>query len=126
MEVLGTIQSPEMRAGGSVFNFRSAEPSPNKASADKEKLPSAAARADPAAEGHQQQKIERVTQSIDNYLKSAQSDLQIKVHNDTGTIVVKVVSKSDGKVIREIPPEEMLNLAAKMEALIGALFNKNV
>jgi flagellar protein FlaG len=126
MEVLGAIQSQEMREGNPVFNFRSSEPRPNKASADKEKLPSAAPRADPVADGDQGQKIERVTQSIDNYLKSAQSDLQIKVHNDTGTIVVKVVSKSDGKVIREIPPEEMLNLAAKMEALIGALFNKNV
>ncbi|HDR14137.1 MAG TPA: flagellar biosynthesis protein FlaG, partial [Desulfobacteraceae bacterium] len=39
---------------------------------------------------------------------------------------VRVLSRESGEVIREIPPEEMLNLAAKMEEMTGALFNKNV
>ena len=39
--------------------------------------------------------------------------------------MVKVISEEDGKVIREIPPKELLDLAAKMEEMTGALLNEN-
>jgi flagellar protein FlaG len=59
-------------------------------------------------------------------MKSIQRDLQIQVHADTGTIMVRVISKEDGRVIREIPTEELLNLAARMEEMVGMLFDENV
>ena len=71
-------------------------------------------------------KIENIAQAMDNYVKSIQRDLEIKVDGATGKVIVKVLSKESGEVLREIPPEEMLNLAAKMEEMTGALFNKNV
>jgi uncharacterized FlaG/YvyC family protein len=40
--------------------------------------------------------------------------------------MVKVISEKDRKVIREIPPEEILDCAAKMEQIEGMLFDKNV
>ena len=52
-----------------------------------------------------------------------QKDLKISIHNRTGKVMVKVVSEKDGKIIREIPPEELLNLAAKFEEMTGVLFN---
>ncbi|MBW2609254.1 MAG: flagellar protein FlaG [Deltaproteobacteria bacterium] len=70
-------------------------------------------------------KIERIAQALDSYMQSIQRDLKIGVHQATGNIMVKVVSKSDGKIIREIPPEELLDLAAKMEEMIGVLVNEN-
>ena len=73
----------------------------------------------------QKDKIERVAEAMQNYVKSIRTDLKIKVDNDTGVIVVKVISEDDGRVIREIPPEEVLELAAKVEELIGVFLNKN-
>ncbi|MBW1723331.1 MAG: flagellar protein FlaG [Deltaproteobacteria bacterium] len=70
-------------------------------------------------------KIERIAEAMDKYLKSMQTNLKIQVHKPTGSIIIKVLS-GDGKVIREIPPEEMLNLAAKMEEMTGLFFNENV
>ena len=71
------------------------------------------------------EKIEHVAQAMENYVKSIQRDLKIQVHSSTGNIMVKVISKESGQIIREIPPEELLNLAAKMEQMTGALFNEN-
>ena len=71
-------------------------------------------------------KIENIAQALDQYVKSTQRDLKIQVHEATGNIMVKVISKEDGKVLREIPAEKMLNLAAKMEEMTGVLFNENV
>ena len=70
-------------------------------------------------------KIESIAQAMDNYVRSIQRDLKIRVHNDTGNIVVEVISGEDGKVIRQIPSENLLNLAAKMEEMTGILFNEN-
>ena len=70
-------------------------------------------------------KIESIAQAMDNYVRSIQRDLKIRVHNDTGNIVVEVISGEDGKVIRQIPSENLLKLAAKMEEMTGVLFNEN-
>ena len=70
-------------------------------------------------------KMENIAKAMEKYVRSSQRNLKIRVHNATGNIMVKVISKEDGKVIREIPPHELLNLAAKMEEMMGTLFNEN-
>ena len=72
-----------------------------------------------------QEKIQKIAEAMDSYVSSIQRELQIQVHQKTGNIVVKVISKEDGKTIREIPPEELLNLAARMEELSGVRFDQN-
>lgn len=127
MGILGAVKSQEIKETGQVFNLRPIETRSNKASPSEEKPSGAAPRADPVDSiKSERQKIECIAEAMDNYLDSVQCDLKIRVHEETGYIVVKVISKSDGKVIREIPSEEMLNLAAKMEKMVGALFNENI
>ncbi|MBN1850779.1 MAG: flagellar protein FlaG [Deltaproteobacteria bacterium] len=70
-------------------------------------------------------RIEHIAQAMDNYVQSIRRDLKIQVHQNTGKLIVKVISENDGKVIREIPPEELLDLAAKVEEMMGVLFNEN-
>jgi uncharacterized FlaG/YvyC family protein len=67
---------------------------------------------------------EHVSQALDDYVRSTQRALEIGVHRGTGRIMVKVVSKEDGKFIREIPSEYSLNLAYKLNEISGALFNE--
>ena len=40
--------------------------------------------------------------------------------------MVRVVDKETEKLIREIPPEEFLNLAAKLDEMVGIIFDKKV
>lgn len=77
-------------------------------------------------ETEKEQKVEHIAKAMDEYVQSIQRDLKIQVHGPTGHLMVKVVSKDSGKTIREIPSEEVLNLAAKMEEMMGVLFNENV
>jgi len=69
-----------------------------------------------------QKKMERIVQAINNYLELTQRDLEIQTHKGTGQIMVKVISKQDGKIIREVPSEELLNVVAKIDKMIGILF----
>ena len=72
-----------------------------------------------------QSELEDIAKAMDKYANSHQRDLKIQVHKGTGTIMVKVISKENGKVIREIPAEEILNLAEKMESMVGGLVDRN-
>ncbi len=51
-------------------------------------------------------------------------DLQFSVHEASGQVVVVVREESTGKVIREIPSTEVLNLAAKFDDMVGMLLDK--
>lgn len=51
-------------------------------------------------------------------------DLQFSVHEASGEIMITVTEGSTGEVIREIPPVETLNLAAKLDEMVGLIFDQ--
>lgn len=69
-------------------------------------------------------RIERIAEAMDNYVKSVQRELNIRVDHESGKVMVKVLSRDTGEVIREIPPEELLKLASRMEEMAGVLLNR--
>lgn len=77
-------------------------------------------------EGESKEAIEHAVQALEDFIVANERSLNFSVHESTGEIVVKVISKADGKVIREIPSEEMLNHAAVMKKLQGLLFDETV
>jgi flagellar protein FlaG len=52
--------------------------------------------------------------------------LHFSVHQATGRTVIRVVDKETEDLIREIPPEEFLNLAVRLDEMIGILFDKKI
>jgi flagellar protein FlaG len=52
--------------------------------------------------------------------------IHFSVHDATGRTMITVVDKETESLIREIPPEEFLNLAAKIDEMIGIIFDKKV
>lgn len=52
--------------------------------------------------------------------------LSFTFHRETKSLIVKVIDPDTNKVIREIPPEELLELAARIQEMIGILFDKRV
>jgi flagellar protein FlaG len=51
-------------------------------------------------------------------------NLDFSVYEASGEIMVTVVDKDTGKVIREIPAKEALDLAAKLKEVVGLIFDK--
>ena len=67
--------------------------------------------------------IENVQKSLD-LLHNV--DLRFSVHKSSGQIMVTVTDESTGKVVREIPPKEVLNFAAKFDEMVGLIFDQQV
>ncbi|MCK4818643.1 flagellar protein FlaG [bacterium] len=51
-------------------------------------------------------------------------DLRFSVHKASGQMMITVIDESTGKVIREIPSSEILELAAKMDEMVGMIFDQ--
>jgi len=49
--------------------------------------------------------------------------LEFSIEEDTGTVLVKVLDKETGKVIRQMPPDELIALQEQMDKTRGTLFN---
>jgi flagellar protein FlaG len=65
--------------------------------------------------------IEQVNKSLNSYNRQ----LNISVHERTKKIMVKVMDTQENKVIREIPPEKVLDAFARTLELAGILMDKS-
>jgi flagellar protein FlaG len=66
--------------------------------------------------------IERAVKS----LQGPQTTLEISIHEKTHDIMVKVLNKETGELIREVPPEKTVDLVAKMMEIAGILVDEKI
>ena len=125
MEGVGVIRSQEATASEAMVGINRTAPNQSPEAGSKPTAKKDQTLSQKPANGidASQEKIEQIAQAMEDYVNSIQRDLKIQGHEDTGNVMVKIISAEDGKTIREIPPEELLNLAAKMDEMLGALFN---
>lgn len=57
-------------------------------------------------------------------LSGPETMLEVSMHKETHSIMVKVLDKDTGEVIREVPPEKTLDLVANMMHIAGILVDK--
>ena len=76
----------------------------------------------PAAE----EKLIRTIEKAAKSLQGPQTTLEISVHEKTHAIMVKVLDKETGDLIREVPPEKILDLVANMMELAGIIVDERV
>jgi flagellar protein FlaG len=72
--------------------------------------------------------IEKTVQSLQKYLDAVGRELNFEINDQNDNIVIKVLRKSDGKVIRQIPSEAMQKLAQRdltNEDISGLLFEES-
>ena len=72
------------------------------------------------------ERIYNILQALKSYSESARRSLKFHVHEETNRIMVQIIAKEDGRVIREIPAEALLDLEARIEEMTGVLFSKGV
>lgn len=72
-------------------------------------------------------KAESVQQTVDAVnaaLNTLKKDINVKVHAATNRIIVQIVDAKTQRVIREIPPEKILDLVLKLEELLGFVIDE--
>jgi flagellar protein FlaG len=83
-------------------------------------------RATTAGTQDQSQKIQGITQDLEQISLSFNRKLQFVVDHQSNEVTVKVIDRATDKVIKVLPPEELQRLHSRIEETIGFLFDETV
>jgi flagellar protein FlaG len=72
------------------------------------------------------QHLERAVDVLNEAINFIDKRLQFEIHEQTNRTMVKVINRETDEVIREIPPEEILDLVGKITEMVGLLMDKRV
>lgn len=88
-------------------------------SQQKENVKTGSGRIDP-------EQLQEIAEELNQHFQIFNTSLSFSVDEKTGTTVIKILDRETDKVIREIPPSELLKLAAKLSEVIGRLVDETV
>lgn len=70
------------------------------------------------------QKLQHLTEAVDSYMASIGVSLKFNIDERTDMVQVEVRDPETDKLIRKIPADEMLDLAASIENMVGLFLDK--
>ncbi|HEU4485450.1 MAG TPA: flagellar protein FlaG [Povalibacter sp.] len=70
--------------------------------------------------------VKAAAAQIDSYLQSVGREVEYRIDEETGRTVITVRAKSTGEVIRQIPNEEVLQLAQHFQSGSGVVLDLTV
>jgi uncharacterized FlaG/YvyC family protein len=72
----------------------------------------------------QHEQVEQIARTLEQFTASLGKELSFHVHEESNRIQVDVIDPRDKRVIRKIPPDEILELAASIEKTVGLFLNR--
>jgi flagellar protein FlaG len=89
-------------------------------------LPAAAQHTEPAQNKSavDRKAIEQTIAKIRDAIGPANSSLKIEIDPDTDGIIVKVLDDQSGELIRQIPSQEMVEIAKRLDAMQGIFITR--
>ena len=73
-----------------------------------------------------ERKLIEAIEKANKSLQGANTSFEFSIHEQTREIMVKVINTETNEVIREIPPEKILDMVAKMWELAGILVDEKI
>lgn len=70
--------------------------------------------------------LDRAVEGLNKTARAFATNLQFSTHEETGRIVVRVIDSETGEVVREIPPERVLAIAASIQEMLGLMLDRKV
>ncbi|HAQ86656.1 MAG TPA: flagellin [Pseudomonas sp.] len=74
------------------------------------------------AEAEAQQSTADLVEKFRSQMQNIQRDLSFSVDDSTGDVVVRVIDGESGKIVRQIPSEEILRLTERLDEMRSLLF----
>ncbi|ESW40469.1 flagellar protein FlaG [Pseudomonas putida] len=69
------------------------------------------------------EELETAVSAIQDFVKASERQLDFSIDDSTGQVVVKVIARQSGEVIRQLPSEVALKLAKNLKDANSLLFD---
>lgn len=116
----GSIQPPTADKGSKLPQPSSSTPSVAdnnvKQLSDAVQIKANLSREDVASSNEQADAINEI-EEFKNFSQSINRSLQFKVDDELGVTIVRVIDKDTDELIRQFPPEDLINLSKRLRAL---------
>ncbi|WP_025321210.1 flagellar protein FlaG [Deferrisoma camini] len=70
------------------------------------------------------EEVAQAVEAMNGFLKANNSHIQFALHDKLKQLMVEVVDNRTQEVIKTFPPKELLDLAAKIGEMVGALLDR--
>lgn len=70
--------------------------------------------------------VEQAVDQLNSMAATLIADLQFMLHEGSGRMIVRVVDPGTGNVLREHPPEKVLDTLAAIREVVGLLLDKKI
>lgn len=99
---------PEVRGSARLPEFESLQPA--KKDEEGKELP-------PLGQQHSdtQQQLQSAVSELNDFVQNIRRNLEFTIDDESGRIVIKVIDSESKEIIRQIPPEEAVQLAQALE-----------
>lgn len=103
-----SIEADSKSKENTIHNFKATNPKTNEATS--------------VGELKLMEAIDKINKSIEG----ASRRFEYSVHDKTNTVMVKVIDSETDEIIKEIPPEKILNLVANLWEMAGIIVDESV
>lgn len=70
------------------------------------------------------QRLEEAVEQANKTMETYRTELRFSIHEDSQEMMVEVINTADNSVIREIPPERILNFISHVKKMLGIIIDK--
>lgn len=71
-----------------------------------------------------EEELLKMNAALNRFMQLMDANIQFTLHEKTNRLIVRVVDSKEGKVLKEFPPKEMLDVMARIREYVGALLDK--
>lgn len=101
-----------------------AQPRPASAQETAAPVPESVRPAAPENPKANKEQLDQAVQAVQKFTQPLANNLQFSIDEDTGIKMVKVIDSATKEVIRQIPSEEMMEIARALDRLQGILLKQ--
>ena len=123
MKPLETIQPPDVSSLQSVERYSPRRPQATKTTEETrpDKVEVNRQKGD-QDKGSDKERVKAIVDRLNHMSRVLDRKIQFEVASETEDVVVKIVDRETGQTIRQIPPQELVNLASRMEEIHEIIF----
>jgi len=67
--------------------------------------------------------LRQFAEALEDVTQRLNSEIRMDVDDDTGRVVAQIIDRETREVIRQVPLQELLDIAARLNDLVGLLFD---
>ena len=71
-------------------------------------------------------KIEQAVEDLNSYVQNVRRELHFSIDEQSGHTIIKVIDSESQKVVRQIPPQEVVDMAKYLDSHAGILMRAKV